>query len=643
MKLIHLASEFPPARIFGLGRYVHDLARAQVRRGHDVHVLTNSLSGKDQDVEVHGIKVHRIHFPSPPMPVDGATQVMQFNSCLYERAIGLQSALQAPDAVIAHDWLTILAAHALRDRLGGRLVLTMHDTVIGKTFGKMTNEDKFTGLVERWGCQVADAIVAVSRHVKGELSGPYETPPIKIHVVPCGVDPSWFDAADPRFIPDLRSALAEADEPILSYVGRLDPEKGVDRLIEAFARLLARHPKLRLVIAGKGHEQPALESLVDRVGVRSRTRFLGYVTGPSLGALLKVTDILACPSTYEPFGIVPLEGMVNRVPVVVSDTGGMAEIVEHGRSGLKVPPGDAAALAGAIGHLLDRPMEAKRLANAGYERARRVYSWDRVAELVEPVYGGSAVRATGTGEVKPRLAVPSRPKLTAGIRVKNGERYAEECLRDLSDYVDEIVILDDGSTDRTVDICRSFPKVTEVVRWEKDFFHEGIDRNVVLALIKNTNPAWILLPDIDEVFEDRFKEEVHRLMEDPNVDLYGFLFCHFWRSRTHYRIDGKWGKESREFPIPRLVRNQPSLHYPVHRALGTAQITGIRGNAAISDIRVKHYGHLHEEISREKVRLYSSLDPGVDYSYMTDETGLVLEEWKERPMKREAVKLEVVR
>ena len=71
--------------------------------------------------------------------------------------------------------------------------------------------------------------------------------------------------------------------------------------------------------------------------------------------------------------------------------------------------------------------------------------------------------------------------LTGGIRVKDGELWAEQCLRSLSGFVDDIVILDDGSTDRTVEICRSFDKVRHLLRWPKSFFHEGIDRNVVLA------------------------------------------------------------------------------------------------------------------------------------------------------------------
>jgi hypothetical protein len=99
-------------------------------------------------------------------------------------------------------------------------------------------------------------------------------------------------------------------------------------------------------------------------------------------------------------------------------------------------------------------------------------------------------------------------------------------------------------------------------------------------------------------------------------------------------VDGKWGQETRSFPIPRLVRNEPGLRFPVHRPLGTAQIAGVKGRAVLSGIRVKHYGHLYEDLSRQKFELYSALDPEHDYSYMVDETGLELEEWREREPSR---------
>ena len=93
----------------------------------------------------------------------------------------------------------------------------------------------------------------------------------------------------------------------------------------------------------------------------------------------------------------------------------------------------------------------------------------------------------GGGNAAERTQVMTNPRgdtmhLTAGMRVRDGELWAEECLRSLSSFVDDIVILDDGSTDRTVEICRSFDKVRHLPRWPRSFCHEAIARNVVLAM-----------------------------------------------------------------------------------------------------------------------------------------------------------------
>lgn len=623
MRILHVASEYPPARIHGLGRYVHDLCVALAWLGHEVHVLTNSLSGRDQDAVMAGVHVHRIHWPLPPEPPDGAAQVMIFQIAAIERFLELATELGRFDVVVSHDWLTVLAAETIRARLGCRWVHTMHDTVHGKMAGQLTDEDRFVAQLEARGCNAADAVVAVSRHVADELERLYRTPADRIQVVPAAVSEAWFRGVEAEVLPDLRTALASPDRRIVSYVGRLDREKGVDCLIEAFAQVSGTHPEATLVVAGVGGQEEKLRGQAASLKLGDHVRFLGYVSGGALEAVLKLSDLLVCPSTYEPFGIVPLEGMINGVPVIVSRVGGMAEIVEDGKSGLHVPPGDPAALATAMRGLLDRPDEARRLAEAGRERARTVYNWNRVAGLLEPVYAGEP--APGPAPAAPKL----RPKLVAGIVVKNGEPFAEACLRDLSEYVDEIVIVNDGSTDRTVEICSQFPKVVQIAHVNKSWYHEGIVRNHLLFLVKARKPDWILLPDIDEIFEERFKREIDFLMEREDVGLYAFPFYHFWRGTTHYRVDGKWGRETENFPIPRLVRNHPDLRYPVHQALGCAQIVGAVGKAVVSNLRVKHYGHMHREISEKKFELYSKLDPDHPYDHMISEEGLETKAWRE--------------
>jgi glycosyltransferase involved in cell wall biosynthesis len=215
------------------------------------------------------------------------------------------------------------------------------------------------------------------------------------------------------------------------------------------------------------------------------------------------------------------------------------------------------------------------------------------------------------------------PKLTAGIRVKNSELWAEECLSSLSRFADEVVILDDGSTDRTVEICRGFPKVTRLVRWPKSFFHEGIDRNVVLALAKDTEPDWIVFLDIDEVFEDRIAEDIQAMMSMEDCGVWGFHMLHFWRSRTHFRVDGQWGQETLYHIHPRLVRNVPGLVFPPQMIHG-AHVLGTEGRGLLSGHFIKHYGYAYADEVARKYERYRQLDPQGDYEHLRDESSLQL-------------------
>lgn len=219
-------------------------------------------------------------------------------------------------------------------------------------------------------------------------------------------------------------------------------------------------------------------------------------------------------------------------------------------------------------------------------------------------------------------------KLTAGIRVKNGRLWAQECLCSLSQFVDEICVLDDGSTDGTVEICRSFDTVTHLLRWEKSFFHEGIDRNCVMAMVKDTEPDWILMMDIDEVFEETIADELEWMLNHDEVAAWGFRMLHFWRGRTHFRVDGAWGRETVHHIHPRLFRNQPGLHFPAQKIHG-AHVVGLEGRCALSEVCIKHYGYSYPEEVQRKYDRYIHQDPEGDYEHLIDESDLTLVEYQQ--------------
>src|SRR6185369_17480695 len=128
MRILHVSSEYPPQKVFGLGRYVSDLSRELAGQGHEVHVLTNSIGGVDRDVEDHGVHVHRVEYPPPPMPPTPAAPVLAYNVHLQQRASSLEArGLGDPEVVVSHDWLTAVAAHRIARRFGLPHVWTVHD------------------------------------------------------------------------------------------------------------------------------------------------------------------------------------------------------------------------------------------------------------------------------------------------------------------------------------------------------------------------------------------------------------------------------------------------------------------------------------------------------------------------------------
>jgi len=114
--------------------------------------------------------------------------------------------------------------------------------------------------------------------------------------------------------------------------------------------------------------------------------FTGFIDDDSLHKLFQVADAAVFPSLYEPFGIVALEGMAAGLPTIVSDVGGMAEIVKDGHNGLKVPPGDAGALSWALHRVISSPEWGRSLGATGRAETETIYNWDRIAEQTAKVY-----------------------------------------------------------------------------------------------------------------------------------------------------------------------------------------------------------------------------------------------------------------
>jgi glycosyltransferase involved in cell wall biosynthesis len=384
LRVLYLATEFPPAQGYGLGRYAYEHSRALARAGVEVEVICNNFDGNAESYEVDGVRVHNTPYVVPFSCYDWVGDVLQKKVTLLARAAQRVRSNGGFDLLQVNDWLAASAAKVLKEVYGLPLVVTMHDTQIGKTFGQPDAGGAYVAQMERWLCELADAVTANSHFLRNELISAYGVPAGKIAVTGCGVEAASFTTGgDPELFKRL---FCEPGETLVAFVGRLVMNKGPHMLLEAAGRILAVCPRTRFAFVGEGPARPDLERRTQELGLAGRVAFYGHLRGAVLSTFYHAADVVVVPSLYEPLGLVALEAMAAGTPVVASATGGLAEIVEDGHTGLLVPPNDAQALAAAVVRLQFDPHLRSCLAESGPESTRQGFTWDRVAKATCEVY-----------------------------------------------------------------------------------------------------------------------------------------------------------------------------------------------------------------------------------------------------------------
>jgi glycosyltransferase involved in cell wall biosynthesis len=178
----------------------------------------------------------------------------------------------------------------------------------------------------------------------------------------------------------------DPQEKALVFLGRLVPEKGVWQLINCFPKVLESVPEARLFICGRGPQKASLEQRVQKLGIAERVVFTGFIRDKERNYVYNQAKVAIFPSLYEPFGIVALEAMVTHTPVIVSEVGGLSEIIVDRHTGLKVPPGHESKLAEAIIQILTDSELAARLAHNAGQLVDLVYNWESIACSTRKIY-----------------------------------------------------------------------------------------------------------------------------------------------------------------------------------------------------------------------------------------------------------------
>ncbi len=385
MRILILSWEYPPLVYGGLGRHVHALAEAQAAEGHEVVVVTQATEGAPSDTIVGGVRVVRAVPDPPALPMsDLLAWVMGFEHALTRAALRVAQSLQ-PQVVHGHDWLVAHTATTIKETYEIPLVATIHATEAGRHQGWLPGPlNKAVHTVEWWLTYEARRVITCSSHMRWEVTRLFDLPPASVDVIPNGIDLTHWDV--PVDVVAQARRTYGAGGPLLMFTGRLEWEKGCHTLLDAVPRLRRRHPGLRLVVAGEGSKAGELRAHAKRLRLGRSVSFLGWVPPDELAALAAAADVAVVPSIYEPFGLVALEAAASGTPIVVGDTGGLREFVEHGITGLRFTPGDHAGLADAITALLRDDLLARRLERDARVVLARDYTWESVAARTVDVY-----------------------------------------------------------------------------------------------------------------------------------------------------------------------------------------------------------------------------------------------------------------
>ena len=387
MRILMFSWEYPPHVVGGLGQHVAELLPALANQPDvEVHLITPGWGGGKSLQFVGDATVHRVD--PPPVESDFYTTAWKANLAMEEYANNLWHEHGPFDLVHVHDWLVAFAGYACKRNYKVPLVSTIHATERGRGRGGLgSDQARAINNVEWWLAYESWRVIAASEYMVSEIVEFFGCPRDKIEVIPNGVNVAPFDLLNGEDLGHFRIMYALPDEQIVFNVGRVVYEKGVQVLVRAVPLVVQQRPEAKFVVAGKGPELEACRSLAWSLGVGQKVLFSGFIADEDRDRLFKIATCAVFPSLYEPFGIVALQAMAARCPVIVSDVGGLKEVVRHSETGLTVYSDNPSSLAWGILHTLDHPDWAARRVDAAYREVCDLYNWDRIARLTAGLYG----------------------------------------------------------------------------------------------------------------------------------------------------------------------------------------------------------------------------------------------------------------
>ena len=384
MRVLLLSWEYPPLIEGGLARHVRKLAEGLAARGVEVHVLARGLEESPGEEEMDGVVVHRVREPKRPRELgEFVTWIEHMNADMLAAGVEVGDRFDF-DLVHGHDWLVASAGDHLAKRFRCPLVITIHATEYGRHQGWVdSHPQSYIHGVERWMANRCEQLITCSAYMRDHVADIYGLEEDRVAVVPNGIDPSELVPVDD--LASLRANFAEPHEKLVLLVGRLVYEKGFQLALEALPRLIERVPGTRFIVAGSGTAEEDLRRQASELGLDAHGTFVGWIGDDVLHSLYRIADLTVVPSIYEPFGLVALEAMASGSPCLVSDTGGLREVVPNEDVGLRFRSRDPDSLGEMAERLLTDAELRDRLVAEASEHVL-TFDWADVARQVQDLY-----------------------------------------------------------------------------------------------------------------------------------------------------------------------------------------------------------------------------------------------------------------
>lgn len=384
MKILMLTWEYPPRVVGGISKVVYDLSHKMVKEGNEVTVVTYKDGDNvkyyenDKGVEVYRVDNYMIR------PNNFIDWIMQLNFNMITKANEIINKNGKFDVIHAHDWLVAYTAKSIKESYNIPLISTIHATESGRNSGIHDETQRYINDSEWMLTYESSEVIVNSNYMKNEVQRLFGLPYDKINVIPNGVNLQLFSNVNVDY--DFRRQYAMDNEKIILYVGRLVYEKGIQNLIAAMPKILDRYHDSKLIICGRGGMIDELREQVKYLGIDNKVYFAGYCDSKKMQKMYKCADVAVFPSTYEPFGIVAIESMLSGTPTIVSDVGGLNEIVEHGVTGMKSYAGNSNSIADSVLALLFDPKLCANISQNAIKKVKENYNWAKITDNTYYVY-----------------------------------------------------------------------------------------------------------------------------------------------------------------------------------------------------------------------------------------------------------------